>query len=199
MKNLFTIGYANYSLEDFVDILKKQAIDAVADVRSQPYSRYKPEFNREILRTSLNKANIKYVFLGELLGARAPDDDYYINDRADYDRIIKSDFFQKGLDRLRNGLQEYTIVLLCAEVDPLNCHRDILICKALRSDNLTILHIVSGNQVETNQESEMRLLKQFNLEINDLFSNKEELIEEAYRRQSRQIAYSKQLVGDIDG
>ncbi len=191
MKPLYTIGYANYDLEGFIHALKKRTVDAVADVRSQPFSRYKPEFNRSALRDSLKSAGIKYVFLGDLLGARISDNLLYENDRVVFERVSNSAPFLQGLKRIRKGLEDFSIALMCAEADPLICHRDILVCRALRSEVAEIFHFIDPDMVETNANSELRLLKIDNLDGNDLFAERDELIEEAYRRQGRKIAYTR--------
>ena len=195
MKELYTIGYSNFSIDDFILTLKNHNIDALADVRSQPYSRFKPEYNKENLKRVLNDNDIRYVFLGDQCGARSEDENCYIGERADYNLIKNTVLFQKGLERIKKGLEKYSIVLLCAEKDPITCHRNILVCRNLKMDKLSINHIITKNEIEPNEESEKRLLKLFNLDQNDLFSDKDSLLNEAYDRQGKMIAYTRFIEG----
>jgi uncharacterized protein (DUF488 family) len=191
MNNLFTIGYSSFEISEFVKTLQQNKINAVADVRSSPYSKFKPDFNRETLKEELKKKNIEYVFLGENCGARINDPSCYIDGKASYDLIKETEQFKKGLNRILQGLDKYTIALLCAEKDPITCHRNILVCRNLKRFNIDIYHILSPDEIEKNSQSEERLLKLFSLEQNELFLGKEDLLEEAYNRQGELIAYTE--------
>jgi uncharacterized protein (DUF488 family) len=138
--NIYTIGYSVHSVDTFIEMLRKHEITAVADVRSQPYSQFKPEFNREELKFILKKRDMAYVFLGDYIGARINVPECYKNGKADYQLIAKHPFFIQGLERIRTGIQKYNIALMCAEKDPLNCHRAILVCRYLRNSNIEIKH-----------------------------------------------------------
>jgi uncharacterized protein (DUF488 family) len=203
---IFTIGHSNLSLEDFISLLKKHQITAVADVRSHPYSRYLPHFNKEIFKVSLVKAEIKYVYLGRELGARPEDLNCYIGGKALYEKIAATDLFTEGIQRVIQGAQKYRIALMCAEKDPITCHRTILVCKYLREFELDIEHILSDGNLETHQHLEERLialhdLKQPKVIQFSLFSQQspetqkidldspEEVLQEAYYRQGDKIAY----------
>jgi uncharacterized protein (DUF488 family) len=187
---LFTIGHSNLSIEDFVALLNMHGVTAVADVRSSPYSRYSPQFNREPLKLALSAIGIHYVFLGEELGARRSEESCYVADVARYERIAKTDAFQNGLQRLREGAAKHSIALMCAEKDPLTCHRTILICRSLR-DQAKITHILESGEIESQAQAESRLLKLLGLPERDLFRTREELLEDAYARQGEEIAYRR--------
>lgn len=190
---LFTIGHSNRSPEEFVGILKENGVTAIADVRSQPYSRHIPPYNREPLQTLLNENGIAYVFLGEELGARRSDVCCYVDGQAKYDLIEKTEAFQSGIGRLRNGMKQYAIALMCAEKDPITCHRTILVAKSLRQE-FEIRHIIAPNRLERHSDAEKRLMQQWKLDANDLFSSQDELLEDAYQKQAKKIAYiDKQL------
>ena len=188
---LYTIGHSIHPLSEFLDLLKKHRISAVCDVRSTPYSRLHPQFNREPLRQELKRLNIAYVFLGEELGGRSPDVFCYDTEgRIRYDRIADTDAFRRGLERVWEGIKTYRVALMCAEKDPLTCHRAILVCRHLRKEqDLTILHILEDGQTEPHEESEMRLLRLARMEQGDLFKSLQEQLEEAYDHQGRRIAY----------
>ena len=191
MKNLYSIGYSSYDIESFINVLKSTSIDAIADVRSLPYSQYKPEFNRETLKQTLLENNVYYVFLGSELGARSKDEMCYVEGRANYTLIAKTENFKKGINRLVNGLEKYNIALMCAELDPLRCHRNILICRSLKKFNINIYHILDNGRIETNNSTETRLISEYSMDKNDLFMTNEEIIESAYDRRSLEIAYTR--------
>jgi uncharacterized protein (DUF488 family) len=186
---LFTIGYSPHILNSFLRNLKKHQITAVADVRSSPYSQFKPEFNKENLAEFLKKHQIAYVFLGDFCGARVKDTSCYVNGKVDYALVAKNPKFKKGLKRIMDGLEKFRIALMCAEKDPITCHRTILICRNLMSEGINIKHIMSNGKVEAHKDSEQRLLKLFNLNHPDMFRSEEQRLAEAYSRQGEKIAY----------
>lgn len=189
MNNLYTIGYTNHSLESFIEVIKKYGINAIADVRSIPFSKYNYTFNKNILSNFLNHNDIKYVFLGNECGARFDDPACYHVGKADYKLIAKHKTFQHGLMRIKKGSKSYTIALMCAEKDPINCHRMILICRNLKDSGLPIYHIINAEKVETQSESEKRLLMLFRLNQLDLFHSEDDQLEKAYDKQGDRIAY----------
>lgn len=168
-KQLFTVGHSNLNIEDFISLLYQYQVNAIADVRSHPYSGYLPHFNRDLLKFELLKAKIKYVFLGEELGARPKDLSCYINGKAVYQKIADSDLFQAGIERILTGVNKYCIALMCSEKDPLSCHRTILICKYLRQFDIDIAHIIDRHTLESHSHLEDRLL---NLHGYDLENNR---------------------------
>jgi len=187
---LFTIGHTNYSLDAFVALLKQHSIAAVVDVRSQPYSRRLDHFNRESLAAELDSAGIKYVFLGQELGARRDEAECYMDGHAAYQRIANLPKFQEGLARVRRLAARCRIALMCAEKDPLDCHRTILICRQLR-DEFQIKHILADGSLEDHAESERRLVRQMGVS-RTLFEpnlSAEDLIQQAYDKRAEQIAY----------
>lgn len=189
MNTIYTIGYSTYEIGSFISILKSNHISAIADVRSYPYSKFKPEFNREILNETLKANRLYYVFLGDELGARSKDDACYIDGRADHKLIAQSSLFLNGIGRILKGLENYTIALMCAESDPINCHRNILVCRILKKYNVKIKHILSNGKVEDNFDTEERLLHEYSIEMNDMFITNDDLLNIAYDRRSLQIAY----------
>jgi len=187
---LFTIGHSNRELDEFVELLQEHQITAVADVRSQPYSARHPDFNAEPLKRRLQQFGIRYAFLGEELGARRGEPECYVEGQAKYERVAQLPAFQRGLDRIRKGAEEHRIALMCAEKDPLTCHRGILICRWLR-DEMEIRHILSRAELETHEQAEERLLEICGLPARDLFRSRGELLSEAYERQGAKIAYQE--------
>jgi len=188
---LFTIGHSDHEISKFVSLLTRHGVDVVADVRSQPYSRFHSQFNRELLTSLLKQAGIQYVFLGRELGARRAERESYQGKQARYALIAQLPAFHEGLERLRRGLVTHRIALLCAEKDPLTCHRTILVCRHLRSEPINIEHILEDGSIETMEQAETRLLDAVGLHQKDLFMNRSELVEQAYELQSERIAYTE--------
>lgn len=210
---IFTIGHSNHTIETFIELLHQHQVTALADVRSSPYSRRFPQFNQSALKTALKTANIAYVPLGDNLGARPRDRNCYINGMARYDLIAATEAFKVGLNRLIQGSEKYQISLMCAEQDPIVCHRAILICPHLKNAGLEIYHIHKNGDLESNEDLENRVLKQNNLYklSADLQSHvkqlslfdlqpiqtlekplsRAELVEKAYQLQSEKVAYTE--------
>jgi uncharacterized protein (DUF488 family) len=185
---LLTIGHSGHAADALIAMLQRHSVTAVADVRSQPYSRLHPQYNRETLAETLKCSGVRYVFLGAELGARRVERECYRGGQARYDRIATLPAFRRGLERLRSGAAEHRIALLCAEKDPITCHRTILVCRHLRS-TFDIQHILEDGSLEPMAAAEERLLRLFDLPGGDLFRTREQLIEEAYDRQAERIAY----------
>lgn len=186
---LFTIGHSDHEMPAFVSLLVRHRVTAIADVRSQPYSRFHGQFNRDVLAESLKRAGIQYVFLGKELGARRAERESYRGKQARYDLIARLPAFREGLERLRRGVSTLRIALLCAEKDPITCHRTVLVCRHLRKDPIQILHILEDGSIETTDQVEARLLDTVKLPSEHLFRVRSELIEEAYDLQGERIAY----------
>jgi uncharacterized protein (DUF488 family) len=144
---LFTIGHSNDSLEYFLGLIRRNGIDTIVDVRRIPYSRYARQFNKKTLAEYLKSHKIHYVFMGNTLGGKITDPRYLTeNGQVNYLNVMKSERFLKGIARLENGVKKgYIIALLCAEKDPLKCHRFHLISQFLVQWGYEILHIVNEN------------------------------------------------------
>ena len=192
MSDLYTIGYSVLNVDDFIAYLHKYKITALCDVRSVPYSQYKSEFNREPFKKILAEHSIAYVFLGDLCGARIEDPECYINGRASFPDIEKSEMYQAGLKRIEQGLAGYNLVLMCAEKDPIACHRTILICRSLKKRGIKIKHILSDGSIEEHEESENRLMMMYKLDQPSLLHTETERLNEAYQKQGEKIAYHEE-------
>jgi uncharacterized protein (DUF488 family) len=188
---LLTIGYSGRTLDDFVALLVQHKITALCDVRSVPYSSRNPQFNREPLKRALKVHNIDYVFLGEELGARPKDPSCYVAGKAIYQKIASSPLFKNGLERIESGVRKgYVLALMCAEKDPMMCHRSILICRNLRGRQISFLHIIDHETSETQSDLEKRLVAELKVKP-DLFKDTDAnaVIERAYDIQGDRIAY----------
>lgn len=186
---LYTIGHSTHPIERFLGLLQGHGVTAVADVRSTPQSRFNPQFNRRSLQESLRGAGIEYVFLGEELGARSKDPACYEDGRVSYTRLAATPLFQQGIDRLQAGMSSHTIALMCAEKEPLVCHRTILVARELRRRGVEIAHILESGQLESHEAALARLRGQLAISPSDLFGNEQEADAQAYETQARRIAY----------
>jgi uncharacterized protein (DUF488 family) len=191
-ETIFTIGHSSRTLQGFLALLMENQLTAVADVRSQPYSRVNPQFNRESLAQFLAMHQIAYVFLGEELGARSRDPSCYADGKVQYDALARTKLFEQGLDRVERGALRYRLALMCAEKEPLACHRSILVARHLAGRGFQIKHIIDPGVVEDHDVSIARLLAALRMDGAHMFSTKDELVELAYERQAAKIAFSQE-------
>jgi len=191
---VYTVGHSNHTLERFIELLKDAGITAIADVRSVPYSRFTNQFNREALTVELRATGIAYSFLGEELGARPKDKYCYRDGKADFGLIAATQLFQSGLDRVIEGSLKYRIALMCAEKEPLDCHRTILVGRNLKGRGALIRHIHADGHIEEGALAEKRLIKHTQQEMDDMFSAPEtasDPLERAYAVREQEISYAE--------
>jgi uncharacterized protein (DUF488 family) len=195
---VFTVGHSTHSVPGFLGLLQKHGITAVADVRSVPVSRFTPQFNRYAVERSLSEVGIKYVFLGKELGARTEDLSCYVDGRVRYDLLARTPEFASGVDRLRKGSQSERIAVMCTEQEPLDCHRCVLVARALEGNGIAVEHIHSDGHAEDHASAMRRLMVNFGLDQEDLFRTSVERLQEALDRQEQRIAYVNEELR-IDG
>jgi uncharacterized protein (DUF488 family) len=186
---VYTIGHSTHEVERFLALLRAHAITAVGDVRSNPYSRMNPQFNREPLKAVLSAAGIAYVFLGQELGARSEDPACYEAGKVRYERLALTALFRAGLERVREGMSRYRLALMCAEKEPLECHRGILVSRHLEAAGIPVQHILADGSLEAHSAAMERLRGQLKLPESDLFRTASDVLEDAYRMQGERIAY----------
>jgi len=189
-RTIYTIGHSTHPMDIFLSLLERHHIDAVADVRSAPYSRWQPQFNCERLRAALVERGIAYVFLGKELGARSEDRRCYENGRVSYRLLAKTALFQSGIDRLQRGNQRKVVALMCAEKNPTECHRTILIGRELEARGIDVVHILSDGEVESHDVTMKGLTAELGLSETDLFRSPEEVRARAYAMQEQRIAHA---------
>jgi uncharacterized protein (DUF488 family) len=195
---VYTIGHSNHTIEKFLELLRMHSVDAIADVRSHPYSRFNPQFSLKRLSASLEEAGVAYLFLGRELGARSDDPAVVVDGKVDYGRLAKTLRFQDGLARVAVAARQARVALMCAEKDPLECHRAILVCPELAARGVGSQHIREDGLLESRAELETRLLAAAGTHAEhltgdlfpDLRADRDEQIALAYRRRGRQIAFS---------
>lgn len=189
---IFTIGHSTQSRNELIDRLRMHGITALADVRSVPYSRRNPQFNREDLRLALKAQGVRYVFLGKELGARSEDECCYVSDKVSYQLLERTELFKSGVARVLEGARTYKVAMMCAEKDPLDCHRTILVARELARRGCNTQHILMDGSLESQSEALTRLVKQLRLDAaEDMFRSREMTFEEAYDRQAERIAYDR--------
>lgn len=186
---VLTIGHSTHSIDAFIALLRQHSVTALADVRSAPFSRFNPQFNKETLMRSLKEHDIKYVFLGRELGARSDDRSCYENGRVQYARLARTNPFHSGLGRVMRGTHDHRIALMCAEKEPLECHRSLLVARALVEHGIDVSHILATGRLETQGDAMLRLLAVLGLPRSDLFRSRQELIDQALAIQEERIAY----------
>lgn len=193
---IYTIGHSNHTIERFLDLLAFHQITLLADVRSVPHSRRNPQFNREKLEQSLAERDIGYVFLGEELGARSKDRSCYRDGKVVYARLAATHLFREGLRRLKSEASEHRVAIMCAEKEPLDCHRTILVARWLVADGVDVAHIMATGALEMHAEVMARLRRRVKVAESDMFRSERELDDAAYELQEERVAYTEPLQPD---
>jgi uncharacterized protein (DUF488 family) len=152
--SIFTIGHSNLTIEDFLKLLHLHKIQILVDIRSEPYSKYVPHFNRKELEQAIKEAGMKYLFLGRELGGRPAGEEFYNSEGyVLYGRLADSPIFLEGISRLEEGLRKnMRIALMCSEEDPEECHRRLLVARVLLRRNIEVRHIRGNGSLEMEPE-----------------------------------------------
>ena len=155
---IYTIGYGSRSIEELIEVLRQHEIAYLIDVRSAPYSRYKPEFSKAPLANQLEQQGIRYVFMGDTLGGRPDDETCYVNDKVDYEKVKATEPYQRGIQRLHAAFsQQQSVVLMCSEGKPEECHRCKLISATLTTQEIPVIHIDENDEQVTQEQVVERL------------------------------------------
>ena len=170
-KPLYTIGHGNRKREVFLALLKAFGIEYVIDVRSQPYSKFNPQFNQNELKFFLEGNGVKYVFMGDSLGGRPKDTSCYDNEgKVNYEVVKTKDFFKQGVERLKTAYNnDVNVAIMCSESNPCECHRSKLIGRVLNFENIILQHIDENEKLK-DQITVINELNKGLAEI-DLFGN----------------------------
>jgi uncharacterized protein (DUF488 family) len=153
MSIVYTIGHSAHTYEDLAGILLRHHIDVVVDTRSAPYSRFAPQFDREILQRGLTNSGIRYLFLGGELGGRPKNAGYYdAQGHVLYGRMTADRAFLSAIERLERGIAEFRVALLCGEENPAHCHRRLLVGRVLSERGHELLHIRGDGRLQTDAE-----------------------------------------------
>jgi len=195
-ETVFTIGHSNHEIEKFIELLNSYEINCIIDVRSSPYSRRFPQYNKPALMETLKQHNIIYMHFEKEFGARHTKPSLLDETgRVDFDKVRESDDFKQGVQRVRNGLEKgFKIALMCSEGNPLDCHRFSMISYQLVKEGFTVKHILPDGEVEENSKLEDDLLQMYakKLPQTNLFETvtRKDQLEWAYRQRGRDVAFS---------
>lgn len=155
--SVLTIGHSNHPIEKFLGLLREHGVEVLVDARSQPFSRFSPQFSRKALERTVTEASIRYLFMGDLLGGRPEARECYGADgKVDYDLVEAQEFYQRGIERLLDGIARFRVCVMCAEEDPSRCHRRLLITRTLVRRGVDVRHVRSTGPLETEAEIEKR-------------------------------------------
>jgi uncharacterized protein (DUF488 family) len=187
--DLFSIGHSNIAAERFLALLRDVGVDTIADVRSTPFSRRFPWFSGKTLAATLTQHGMTYLAYGDALGGRPRDAALYRDGVADYEAMARQPHFQAGLDRLLTDATRLRVCLMCAEREPLDCHRCLLVARSLAERGLTIGHILHDGTVEPHAATEQRLLALTGASDDLFVTGQDERLAAAYRRRARAAAY----------
>jgi len=188
---VFTIGHSNHPIGAFLTLLDRHRTTAVADVRSVPYSRRHPQFNRRTLEQSLGEHGIRYFFLGAELGARTLDPSCYDSEgKVLFHRLAQTGLFLRGIARVLEEAARSRLALLCAERNPANCHRTILVAPVLRKRRAAVTHILADGGLVSQEEVLDRLCAASGMPPRDMFRTREAQRDEALARRAREIAWT---------
>lgn len=188
-KDIFTIGHSTHDRNHFLNLLKKYNINCVVDVRSVPYSKYVPQYNKDKLSNFLRENMIYYIHMGDQLGARVKNPSLSNKEgKVVFSRVRRTANFRRGIARLKEGQRKgYQIALMCSEKDPLNCHRTILVSYQLKKEGFTVKHILADGKLKLHSQLEEELVEKIfgKIETINLFEeSQEDKLEEAYHRQN---------------
>lgn len=193
---VYTVGHSTHTIDRFLDLLERNGVTAIADVRSSPFSRHNPQFNKDVLSAELKKRGIAYVFVGKELGARSDDLSCYEGGKVRYGRLAKTSIFRAGIERVLSGAQKYRIALMCAEKEPLDCHRTLLVSRALEQRGASIVHILADGSTEAHTQTMSRLLDLVRLPKEDMFRSRDELVAMACELREEKIAYVDEALAE---
>lgn len=199
----FTIGHSNHQTGHFINLLKVHKITCLADVRSSPYSKFTPQFNKENLDAELKKENVLYVYLGSKLGGRYLDATLlYPNGVVNYKKVMEQEEFCVGINNVISNIKKgLRITLMCAEKNPLDCHRFLLVARALSNKGVRVKHILESGEIVFNEDLEKQLLQKYKNEFDQLSFFQENLseektLEEAYQRRNQEVGFTAERVTD---
>lgn len=145
---IFTIGHSNHPFSRFIELIQKQGIQMVVDVRSRPYSKYTPYYSKKPLEEGLKEYQVEYVYLGNKIGGKPDDAKFYHDGELLYHLMEADEKYQEGLKILLEIARDKRIVIMCSEEDPYHCHRHHLISQSLLQNNFQITHIRGNGSLE---------------------------------------------------
>lgn len=202
MSSIYTVGHSTHELMYFLKLLQRHQVNCLVDVRSVAASSYNPQYNKDTFAEFLKNNGIRYLHFAKEFGARQTARELLDNTgQLDFEKVHHASHFRQGIERLRQGLAKgYTIALMCAESEPLDCHRFGMVSAALVRDGIDVVHIMKDGSVKTHQVLEKELIKKYEKKLPqpDIFKaniTQEEQLKVAYKLQNKDIAYAP---GELD-
>ena len=201
-ERVFTFGYSGFDIPELLTVLKTNKINAVIDVRSQPYSKYFQNYNQEVIKNVLSKNNIAYKNYANEFGARQLDKRYYYKGYLDFDLFSLSPQFQDGFNKIKEATgSNYVFAFMCAEKDPAECHRANMITKYFYNNGFDVIHLLPNGKTITQADIENSLLQKYfpNRAQMSMFENfdDKELIQKAYQMRNAEIGYREEKGEDF--
>jgi len=191
--DLFSVGHSNVAADDFVAMLKHAGVDMIADIRSMPHSRRHPWFSKKNLEILLERSGVGYLMMGDTLGGRPRDEGLYREGIADYETMARTPLYQTGLDRLMELARRGRVCVMCAEREPLDCHRCLLVARSLAERGLSAGHILHDGSIEPHALTEQRLLALYGKSCDLFASGQREALTAAYRRRASDVAFRQKI------
>lgn len=191
---IYTIGYSGYSPTELVQKLHELNITVLVDVRSIPFSAHFLQYNKDHLEALLKKENILYRNYAVEFGARQTQPEFCTDGQVDFVKFAASPVFQGGIQKVLAGMDlGYSFVLMCAERDPITCHRSILVGRAFYELEQEVIHLTPEGE-ETHAHLEQRLLDLYfperdQLSMLDSQMSDKDRLDQAYQLQNREIGY----------
>jgi uncharacterized protein (DUF488 family) len=181
----------------FISLLRNYNINGVIDVRSNPNSKFHEEFNKKNIESELKIRSIIYRNYQDEFGARQLNTAFYSDGYLNFRTFSNSKIFMSGISKVIAGTNAgYTIVLMCAEKDPVNCHRNIMVARKLHEMGYEIRNLLSDGTYELQTDLEMRLVDKYFPDRNQMSLLSEqlsigEMIDTCYEIRNREIGYRK--------
>lgn len=190
-KEIFTIGYTSFKKEVFLEVLKFYEITCLIDVRTTPIaSEFYKFYSKNELEPFLKENGIIYRNYSKEFGARQENKAFYNSCGClDFEKFVKSNQFIDGVEKIEKGIQMgYKFVLMCAEKDPVNCHRSIMITRELSKIGFDVKHIMADKSIKSQRYIDTRLLEIYKIKP-DFFKTEDEQILEAYQKRNKEIGF----------
>ncbi len=191
----YTVGHSNHDINHLIRLLEANGVNCLVDVRSSPYSKFTPQFNKEFLEKALKERNILYVYLGDKLGGRYRDPKFlFSNGIVDYNKVVQDEDFCIGVNKVITNISKgLVIALMCAEKNPLDCHRFLLVARALSRKSITVKHILEDGNFILNEDLERLLLRKYKNDTDQISflqeNSPEKSLDEAYQKRNQEVGF----------
>lgn len=196
VNTVYSIGYSGFSRQELILTLQKYGVSLLVDVRSSPFSNYYQDYNKDVLESALKASGIFYRNYADEFGARQENKIYYCKDGyLDFDVFSRSEPFLRGVDKLCKSMEKnYKFALMCAEKDPIHCHRAILVARAFYERGYHVIHLLPDGQTTTQEEIGRRLVEKYfpdrdQMTLFETIQDDDALLEAAYKKQNAEIGY----------